>query len=106
MAHGCLRHTFMKEKKMEQDDASLYFKQVSFFANLPDEDIRALMAVARKRTFRAGEVIFHREDVGQFLYVIKVGKGNICLIKPYGQEISLVVQGKCVCLVGGARLSG
>jgi CRP/FNR family transcriptional regulator, cyclic AMP receptor protein len=84
----------MKEKKMEQDDASLYFKQVSFFANLPDEDIRALMAVARKRAFRAGEVIFHREDVGQVLYVIKEGKVNICLISPEGQEISLVVLGK------------
>jgi CRP/FNR family transcriptional regulator/CRP/FNR family cyclic AMP-dependent transcriptional regulator len=78
---------------MENDD-SLYFKQVSLFAHLPDEDIRALMAVARKRTFRAGEVIFHREDVGQVLYVIKAGKVNICLISPEGQEISLVVLGK------------
>src|SRR5215469_13216561 len=88
------RTVYMKEKKMEQDDATLYFKQVSFFANLPDEDIKALMAVARKRTFRAGEVIFHREDVGQVLYVIKEGKVNICLISPEGQEISLVVLGK------------
>jgi CRP/FNR family transcriptional regulator, cyclic AMP receptor protein len=78
---------------MEKDD-SLYFKQVSLFADLPDEDIRALMAVARKRTFRAGEVIFHREDVGQVLYVIKEGKVNICLMSPEGQEISLVVLGK------------
>ena len=79
---------------MEKDDSSLNFKQVSLFADLPDEDIRALMAVARKRTFRAGEVIFHREDVGQVLYVIKEGKVNICLISPEGQEISLVVLGK------------
>ncbi len=78
---------------MEHDD-SLYFKHVSLFANLPDEDLRALMAVARKRTFRAGEVIFHREDVGQVLYVIKEGKVNICLMSPEGQEISLVVLGK------------
>jgi len=84
----------MKEKTMEKDDSSLNFKQVSLFADLPDEDIRALMAVARKRTFRAGEVIFHREDVGQVLYVIKEGKVNICLISPEGQEISLVVLGK------------
>jgi CRP/FNR family cyclic AMP-dependent transcriptional regulator len=78
---------------MENDD-SLYFKQVSLFANLPDEDLRALMAVARKRTFRAGEVIFHREDVGQVLYVLKEGKVNICLMSPEGQAISLVVLGK------------
>src|SRR2546426_10695614 len=90
---------------MENDD-SLYFKQVSFFANLPDEDIRALMAVARKRTFRAGEVIFHREDVGQVLYVIKEGKVNICLISPEGQEISLVVLGKGDCFGELAILDG
>jgi CRP/FNR family transcriptional regulator, cyclic AMP receptor protein len=78
---------------MENDDF-LYFKQVSLFANLPDEDLRALMAVARKRTFRAGEVIFHREDVGQVLYVLKEGKVNICLMSPEGQATSLVVLGK------------
>src|SRR6266702_4667500 len=76
---------------MDRDDASLYFKQVSLFADLADEDIRQLMAAAKKRTFRPGEVIFHRDDVGQVLYVIKEGKVNICLISPEGQEISLVV---------------
>jgi len=91
---------------MEKDDASLYFKQISFFADLPDEDIRALMAVARKRAFRAGEVIFHREDVGQVLYVIKEGKVNICLISPEGQEISLVVLGKGDCFGELAILDG
>ena len=59
---------------MDRDDASLYFKQVSLFADLADEDIRQLMAAAKKRTFRPGEVIFHRDDVGQVLYVIKEGK--------------------------------
>src|SRR6266567_2383190 len=82
---------------MDRDDASLYFKQVSLFADLADEDIRQLMAAAKKRTFRPGEVIFHRDDVGQVLYVIKEGKVNICLISPEGQEISLVVLGKGDC---------
>ena len=54
-------------------------------------------AIQAKRAFRAGEVIFHREDVGQVLYVIQEGKVNICLISPEGQEISLVVLGKGDC---------
>jgi CRP/FNR family transcriptional regulator, cyclic AMP receptor protein len=82
---------------MDRDDASLYFKQVSLFTDLADEDIRELMTMAKKRTFRAGEVIFHRDDVGQVLYVIKEGKVNICLVGPEGQEISLVVLGKGDC---------
>ncbi len=90
---------------MEKDE-SLYFKQVSFFADLSDEDIRSLMAVARKRIFRAGEIIFHREDVGQVLYVIKEGKVNICLISPEGQEISLVVLGKGDCFGEMSILDG
>jgi len=82
---------------MEKDDASLYFKQVSLCSDLADEDIRELMAVAKRRTFRAGEVIFHRDDIGQALYVIKEGKVKICLISADGQEISLVVFGKGEC---------
>lgn len=84
----------VKEIAMEAETESAYLKQVYIFAGLSDEDIQALMSVARKRTFRSGEVIFHRDDPGQVLYVIKEGKVKICLISPDGQEISLVVFGK------------
>ncbi len=91
---------------MEPENESLYLKQVSFFADLADEGIRELMSVARKRTFRAGEVIFHRDDPGQVLYVIKEGKVKICLISPDGQEISLVVFGKGECFGELAMFGG
>jgi CRP/FNR family transcriptional regulator/CRP/FNR family cyclic AMP-dependent transcriptional regulator len=76
---------------------AFYLKRVDIFASLSDTDIQELMAVARKRTFRAGEVIFHRDDPGQVLYVIKEGKVKISLISPDGQEISLAVFGKGDC---------
>ena len=79
---------------MEAENEATYLKQVYIFAGLSDEEARELMAVARRRTFRAGEVIFHRDDPGQVLYIIKEGKVKICLISPDGQEISLVVFGK------------
>src|SRR5437588_1009896 len=79
---------------MEPDKATTYFKQVSFFADLSEEDMRALTTVAKRRAFRAGEVIFHRDDPGQVLYMIKEGKVKICIISPDGQEISLAVLGK------------
>ncbi len=77
---------------MDEKD-STYLKQIAIFADLADEDLRDLMAVAKRRTFRAGEVIFHRDDPGQVLYMIKEGKVKICLISPDGQEISLAVLG-------------
>ena len=79
---------------MEPDKETSYFKQVSIFADLPEEEVHALTSVAKRRTFRAGEVIFHREDPGQVLYIIKDGKVKICIISPDGQEISLAVLGK------------
>src|SRR6266581_1651070 len=82
---------------METEKESLYLKQVPLFADLEDEEIRELMTLARRRIFRAGEVIFHRDDPGQVLYLIKEGKVKICLISPDGQEMTLTVFGKGEC---------
>src|SRR5436305_1407345 len=79
---------------MEADNELTYFKQVHLFAGLAEDDIRELASVAKRRTFRSGEVIFHRDDPGQVLYVIKEGKVKICLVSPDGQEIALTVFGK------------
>jgi CRP/FNR family cyclic AMP-dependent transcriptional regulator len=91
---------------MQTENEAVYIKQVPLFAGLADEDIRELMAVAKRRTFRSGEVIFHREDPGVVLYVIKEGKVKISLIGPEGQEISLVVFGKGECFGEFAILDG
>ena len=91
---------------MQTENEAVYIKQVPLFAGLADEDIRELMAVAKRRTFRSGEVIFHREDPGLVLYVIKEGKVKISLISPEGQEISLVVFGKGECFGEFAILDG
>src|SRR5437763_6549287 len=91
---------------METEDGTVYLNQVLLFADLADEDIHELMAVARRRIFRSGEVIFHRDDPGQVLYVIKEGKVKISLISPEGQEISLVVFGKGECFGEFAILDG
>ncbi len=79
---------------MQADIESAYLKQVTIFSSLNDDEIRDMMTVAKTRRFRAGEVIFHRDDPGQVLYIIKEGKVKICLISTDGQELSLVVFGK------------
>lgn len=91
---------------MEAGNESTYLKQVHLFAGLSDEDIQELASAVKRRTFRSGEVIFHRDDPGQVLYVIKEGKVKICLISPDGQEISLVVLGKGECFGELSLLDG
>ena len=91
---------------MEAEKETSYLKQVSLFANLADEDVHELMTAAKRRAFRSGEVIFHRDDPGQVLYMIKDGKVKICIISPDGQEISLAVFGKGECFGEFALLDG
>ena len=71
--------------------------RVPLFADLDDESLKELSAVARKRVFRQGEVIFHRDDPGQVLYIVKEGKVKIALTSPDGQEVSLTVFGAGEC---------
>jgi CRP/FNR family transcriptional regulator, cyclic AMP receptor protein len=82
---------------MGNENDTTYLKQVPLFTGLAENEIQELMALAKRRMFRSGEVIFHRDDPGQVLYVIKEGKVKICLISPDGQEISLAVLGKGDC---------
>jgi len=91
---------------MEAEKDTSYLKPVSIFANLADEDIHELMTAAKRRAFRSGEVIFHRDDPGQVLYMIKEGKVKICIISPDGQEISLAMFGKGECFGEFALLDG
>ena len=79
---------------MDTEKETAYLKSVTLFADLADEEIQELMSAVKRRMFRSGEVIFHRDDPGQVLYMIKEGKVKICIISPDGQEISLAVFGK------------
>jgi CRP/FNR family transcriptional regulator, cyclic AMP receptor protein len=67
--------------------------QVPLFAGLDHESLRELAASMRRRAFRPGEIIFHRDDPGQVLYVIREGKVKIFITSPDGQEVSLAVFG-------------
>jgi CRP/FNR family transcriptional regulator, cyclic AMP receptor protein len=91
---------------MDMENEASYLKQVHIFNGLSEEELSALAAVVHKRTFRQDVVIFHRDDPGQVLYVIKEGKVKICLTSPDGQEIVLVVFGKGDCFGEFSLLDG
>ncbi len=68
-------------------------ERVAIFEGLDPASLIQLRQAMRRRTFRQGEVIFHRDDPGQVLYVIKEGRVRIRLTSSEGQEVALSVFG-------------
>lgn len=97
-ARGTTTRTATAQRRAEQDagdptEQGKTLAQVAIFAGLDADGLRELASAARRRTFRSGEVIFHRDDPGQVLYVIRTGKVKIYITSQDGQEVSLAVFG-------------
>ena len=63
------------------------------FADLPAEDVRRLLAIARRRTFARGEVVFHRGDPANALHLIVAGRFAVAITTPLGETAMLAVRG-------------
>jgi CRP-like cAMP-binding protein len=70
---------------------------VPIFEGLPDRELDDLAAQVRTRTFREGEVIFHRDDPGASFFIVESGRVKIVLIGEDGREslIALMSAGDC-----------
>ncbi|HEV7126085.1 MAG TPA: Crp/Fnr family transcriptional regulator [Ktedonobacterales bacterium] len=71
-----------------------YLAQVPMFADLDLQSLREVASLMHRRTFQAGEVIFHRGDPGQIMYLIRRGKVKISLTSVDGQEVALALLGR------------
>jgi CRP/FNR family cyclic AMP-dependent transcriptional regulator len=72
--------------------------QVALFASLGDAERAALAAACRVRAFKSGQVLFHQEDPGHDLYLIRSGRVKIVRLSPNGQETILHLAGPGECL--------
>jgi CRP-like cAMP-binding protein len=63
------------------------------FAGVPEEDVRRLLAIARRRTFGRNEVVFHRGDPANSLHLIASGRFGVAIITPLGDTAMLGVRG-------------
>ena len=63
------------------------------FAGLPDEDIRRLVVIARRRRFDRNEVVFHRGDPADSLQLISKGRFSVQIATPLGDIATLSVRG-------------
>jgi CRP-like cAMP-binding protein len=60
---------------------------------VPQEEVRRLLALARRRTFRRGEVVFHREDPSDSLHFIAKGRFGVRVMTPLGDTATIAVRG-------------
>ncbi|HSC92682.1 MAG TPA: Crp/Fnr family transcriptional regulator [Gaiellaceae bacterium] len=60
---------------------------------VPEEEVRRLLAIARRRSFRRNEVVFHREDPADSLHLISKGRFAIRIMTPRGETVTIGVRG-------------
>ena len=63
------------------------------FSGVPEENVRRLLSIARRRTFDRGEVVFHRGDPADCLHLIASGRFAVGITTPLGSTALLGVRG-------------
>src|SRR6476659_4303200 len=62
-------------------------------AGVPEAEAQRLLAVARRRAFARGEVVFHRDDPADCLHLIAKGRFAVRVITPLGDTATVAVRG-------------
>src|SRR5262249_37915821 len=60
---------------------------------LPDEERRRVKAIARRRTFGRGEIVFHQGDPADSLHLVVRGRFAIEAITPLGDRALVALRG-------------
>jgi CRP-like cAMP-binding protein len=63
------------------------------FGSLPEPELRRLVTVARRRTFRSGEVVFHRGDPGDSLHLVVKGRFAARVVTQRGETVTIAIHG-------------
>lgn len=71
--------------------------QSPLLRHLPEESLSRLAAVARRRTYRRGEVIFHQGDPGDTLHLVQSGRVKVVLPGEGGEEAVIAILGPGDC---------
>jgi CRP-like cAMP-binding protein len=62
------------------------------FVGAPPEDVRRVLAVARRRRFDRGEVVFHQDDPAESLHLVVSGRFAIARRTSFGEEALLAIR--------------
>ncbi len=67
--------------------------QWELFGDLPPEEVRRVLGMARRRTFSRGEVVFHEGDPADSLHLIAKGRFAVRVTTPLGETATLAIRG-------------
>ena len=67
--------------------------QWPLLAGIPEDDVRVLLTIARRRTFGKGEVVFHRDDPADSLHLVVRGRFGVRVLTPLGDSVLIDVVG-------------
>jgi len=62
-------------------------------AEVPPEQVRELLQIARRRRFARNEVVFHRDDPGDSLHLIQMGRFSVRVMTPLGDVATIAIRG-------------
>ncbi len=61
-------------------------------AGIPPEEVRQLLSLARRRRFRRGEVVFHRDDPSDSLHFVVKGRFAIRVMTSLGDTVTIALR--------------
>jgi CRP/FNR family transcriptional regulator, cyclic AMP receptor protein len=81
----------MRRCECHARDRDLTAVEWPLLADLEPEDVRRVLAIARRRTFERGEVVFHRDDPADSLHLIARGRFAVRVTTQHGDNVLLDV---------------
>jgi CRP/FNR family transcriptional regulator, cyclic AMP receptor protein len=72
-------------------DVTTILRETSLLRSVPADDLNALAAASRLRTFRRGQVVFTRSDPGDTVIVVVSGRVKVTFRSADGGELTLAI---------------
>lgn len=73
------------------DDKRSYLNEVSFFRDLPNDDIKKIHEKTRLVNYHIGQFFFIPGDNSDLLYILKVGRVQLYRMSPDGRKLILAI---------------
>ena len=71
------------------NDKAALLSRSTLFSHLNSEELKKLAAFAKKKSLRSKDILFHKGDSGNQMFVILCGRVKISTLSEEGKELTL-----------------
>ncbi|OGV97022.1 MAG: hypothetical protein A2Z59_05940 [Nitrospinae bacterium RIFCSPLOWO2_02_39_17] len=68
-----------------------FLRRIQIFSELSDKELKKFLGILSEKTYKDGEVIFHKDDPGSSLFILKSGLVKISINDKKGNEYILKI---------------